>query len=463
MTAAVQLLRLQGLLEELASLPRCPVDLVALILRTPSDSPSEEFSDGASNDLSQLCSPCMPSATDVSVVGMPTHTSISAKELTFRLHVPAPLSTTEADIVLRGLAQHISVDASLKSCTLPIELCADLDSLSVVVRALLPLALDSGSEVQIRDVRVAGARVLMPYPILVSIVAGMMPPLELPTPSLSFIGEGPAISRSGRLFVPQGASSDERGGPLCIFEPNGTAVPSIVEPSASAVAVCDDTDTLVLSCRTSRQVVALSLSTLQPRWSTDEASSDMMGAAILPSASPTPAVAVTAFSKKRLQCYALADGRLLSSVDVDDCPVSIAAATSACGSDSACSVFVAIQSSSRAMPVLTFLWQGGKLVYLSEAPNPASFSRLRNYRLLAVMPPAPGKLRSHLLIGTWGTSELLVVALPKYTHVHTHKLQGMSVSGIAADPCGTALAVCDRNGFKTRVLSWPIDGMPELE
>jgi hypothetical protein len=285
-----------------------------------------------------------------------------------------------------------------------------------------------------------------------------MPPLELPTPSLSFIGEGPAISRSGRLFVPQGAASGAAGKPLCIFEPDGTAVPSIVEPSASAVAVCDDTDTLVLSCRASRQVVALSLSTLQPRWSNTEVDSEMMGAAILSHALPTPVVVVSAYNTQRLQCYALIDGRLMSCIALDDGPVSIAAAS--CKSCSGSVDYTVFVESSQTL--LTYFWQGGELVHLPQAPDPLRFSSESNYRLLAVMPPAPGKLRSHLLIGTWGTEELLVVELPGYTLVHKHKLQGMRVSGIAADPNGTALAVCDRNGFKTRVLSWPVDGMPAL-
>jgi len=36
-----------------------------------------------------------------------------------------------------------------------------------------------------------------------------------------------------------------------------------------------------------------------------------------------------------------------------------------------------------------------------------------------------------------------VLSLPGLALVHTHRLEGMQVWGLAADPCGTALAVCD--------------------
>jgi len=56
-------------------------------------------------------------------------------------------------------------------------------------------------------------------------------------------------------------------------------------------------------------------------------------------------------------------------------------------------------------------------------------------RPLAVMPPAPGKRASHLIVGLWKTSELRVLSLPGLALVHTHRLEGIEVIGLAADPC----------------------------
>ena len=82
------------------------------------------------------------------------------------------------------------------------------------------------------------------------------------------------------------------------------------------------------------------------------------------------------------------------------------------------------------------------------------------YRPLTVMPPVPGKLVSHLVVGSFHDPELLVIALPELRLVHRHELLGMRVSGLAADPWGRALVVGDANTM--RVLPWPLLGMEEL-
>jgi len=59
--------------------------------------------------------------------------------------------------------------------------------------------------------------------------------------------------------------------------------------------------------------------------------------------------------------------------------------------------------------------------------------------------------------------ELRVLSLPGLALVHTHRLEGMQVCGLAADPWGAALAVCDDASESTHVLAWPLPGMPQLE
>lgn len=94
-------------------------------------------------------------------------------------------------------------------------------------------------------------------------------------------------------------------------------------------------------------------------------------------------------------------------------------------------------------------------------------------RPLAVMPPPPGKRTSHLVVGTLSASRLRVLALPSLALVHEHTLGSESVlmpgtwgevgvAGLAADPWGMAIAVCDNKSGTAAVLAWPLPGMPPL-
>jgi hypothetical protein len=82
------------------------------------------------------------------------------------------------------------------------------------------------------------------------------------------------------------------------------------------------------------------------------------------------------------------------------------------------------------------------------------------YRPLTVVPPVPGKSVSHLVVGSSDDGELLVISLPERRLVHRHTLYRTRVFGLAADPWGRALVVCDVS--KMRVLPWPLPGMPDL-
>lgn len=85
---------------------------------------------------------------------------------------------------------------------------------------------------------------------------------------------------------------------------------------------------------------------------------------------------------------------------------------------------------------------------------------LTNWAVLAVMPPAPGAATSHLIVGTSGSSELRIIALPGLQRVCDVSLPaGIQVIGLAADPLGRALVVCDGASRSVQALRWPLDGM----
>ena len=56
-----------------------------------------------------------------------------------------------------------------------------------------------------------------------------------------------------------------------------------------------------------------------------------------------------------------------------------------------------------------------------------------------------------------------MLSLPGLALVHTHRLEGMQVTGLAADPLGGAVVVCDRESGATHIIAWPLPGMPPLQ
>ena len=109
--------------------------------------------------------------------------------------------------------------------------------------------------------------------------------------------------------------------------------------------------------------------------------------------------------------------------------------------------------------LIAFRWNG--VTFANEGQVEAA-GATNAYRPLAVMPPAPGLHTSYLVMGTCFTPTLIVLSLPDRRLFHMHTLDGIKVMGLAADPSGTALAVCDSASEAVHVLPWPLPGMPVL-
>ena len=108
--------------------------------------------------------------------------------------------------------------------------------------------------------------------------------------------------------------------------------------------------------------------------------------------------------------------------------------------------------------VSAFRWDGDGAALVAEGAVEAAGTE-DNWRPLAVVPPAFGLRTSYLVVGNTYSPTLRVLSLPDRRLVHTHELEGMQVRGLAADPSGTALAVCDFTSQAIYVLPWPLPGM----
>jgi hypothetical protein len=112
--------------------------------------------------------------------------------------------------------------------------------------------------------------------------------------------------------------------------------------------------------------------------------------------------------------------------------------------------------------VSTFSWDGNKLVRGRDAEE--AVPRTTYARPLTVVPPAPGKRRSYLVVAEYTQEGLQVLLLPELKPVHTHPPSALpvGVGSLTADATGTSLIVFDHRKPRIHVLRWPLEGMPPL-
>jgi hypothetical protein len=119
---------------------------------------------------------------------------------------------------------------------------------------------------------------------------------------------------------------------------------------------------------------------------------------------------------------------------------------------------------------MVFMWDGGKLI--EKASISVDVSSL--YRLLAVVPaampqrpgidatartPGTGTSSSYLMIGDHEQEKVTVLSLPKHEVICVWSCPGVTyLSGLAADPSGRAIAICNYSDG-THVVPWPPEGV----
>jgi hypothetical protein len=289
-------------------------------------------------------------------------------------------------------------------------------------------------------------------PVSIGVITGMHAPLRLEGASTDLCIT-PVINIDGTLFVPRQLSDS-----VLIYSADGTPVPPLVIDSVglshdtNSAAYDESRNTLLLADdnSSSSKLVAVDMSSHSVRWATAPGLlNGIDGIAVL---LKHGIVFVSSCGDFKLYAHRLSDGVRIASMKVPGC--------SYLASDPETSVVYASSICDTGMlAVVPYLWNGAKLVKQSVVYAPGITGK---FRPISVMPPAPGLRTSYLIVGEVDSSTLHIISLPDHRLVHMHTLEGMQVAGLAADPSGTALAVCDRASKLVHVLPWPLPGMPVL-
>jgi hypothetical protein len=326
----------------------------------------------------------------------------------------------------------------------------------VSVSVAIPESAGRGAEVVVSSVTVTGQPVTrgQVLPERLPAIRGMHTPLLIAGAISQAFGCVPVISLEGTLYVPQSDS------PVVLaFAADGMPFPSILlaalglSANTRCAAFVEATGTLLLADtnRDSSKLVAVDAASRAVRWST-ALQYDCHGIAVLP---VQGMVVVSDSIQNKLHVHRLSDGVRVASAKATS--PKYVAADPASGT-----VYASSHIYEEACTVSAFRWDGAALV--AEGGVEAGFAdHSGTQRPLAVMSPTLGRHTSYLIVGTAWTSTLCVMSLPDRRLVHTHTLEGMLVTGLAAHPSGTALAVCDYASKAIHVLSWPLPGMPPLQ
>jgi hypothetical protein len=407
------------------------------------------------NAFGTVIAPRVVLARHVEVRGLPKHARLD-RPLQFELALSADYPCTapaELEAAVASLIPHVHADVSLVCGDVSQPLLATLVSSAagrgVDVSVAVPASADRDSKVVIRDISVAGQPVThgQSLPAHVGVTTGMRAPLRLKGAANDHRST-PAISGDGTLYAPRLNNPD-----VVVFSADGTPLPPLTLASlglsmCTHAAAFDETTAMLLLADANggvSKLVAVDAVSRAVRWSTR-----LGGHCYAISVLPAQGLVVTsALIVRELRVHRLADGALTSTTTTADYPSFVAA------DPATATLYV-----SAGAQVTAFLWNGSALV--SEGAVEAA-GDTDNFRPLAVVPPAPGQCTSYLVVRTYKAQTLLVLSLPDRRLVHTHTLEGMEVVGLAADPAGTALAVCDSASKVVRVLPWPLPGMPPLQ
>jgi hypothetical protein len=372
-----------------------------------------------------------------------------------------PANDTERRIALASLCSHAIIDV-LFDCAgyrqmLATTFAPSSNGRGITVSAYVPESAIIGDTVSVLRAVLAGEPVQVDkvLPARLRVTVGMRAPALLSIAGGISYALSPSITADGMLCVPR--SSD---GPILFYDSDGTALPqlplnsTLKVSSCTAVASCTVSD---LECgsgvvsgdivlvadynSTSPHLTAYSQARRAVLWTVPLGGGGFRGIATLPARG---IVAVCNYNSFQLHAHRLTDGARVSSTRAAYFPACLAA------DPDRDTVYACLGHR-----VAAFRWDGS--TFVEDGVVVAAGDR-RAERLLAVMPSVYSSDSATLIVGHLGSSELLLISLPDRRLICKENLDVTEVYGLAADPSGTALAVCSQYG-KVHVLAWPLSEM----
>ena len=339
--------------------------------------------------------------------------------------------------------------------SLPVTLTPVVNKSSIYLRVSIavPTIALVGDRIAIGPVVVAGSVLGHPFPSSTLVRrGGMHAPLRIAEVAVDYYTT-PCISADGNLFVP-----NKEGSYVASIDADGTRAKDLLREEEGAEACCaaaldEESQTLIT---TRYGAVALDLESGIVRWAiTDAHLISGIGIAVIPSwqsdAPHTGALFVCNGSENSSSCLHLcrvADGSVAASALCHSPgPLAYAVDTR--------QLFISCDSGAR---IAMWAWEGSRLIDLGENVAMPPEANLADYPPLAIMPVSDGARMPFLIVGECDSDTLRVFSLPLITLVHTHTFPGFEIEGLAADPSGTALAVCDRASGAVYVVPWPLPG-----
>ena len=419
---------------------------------------------GRVDDLARLFAPPAVKVADVDVLTSPW--SLPEDAANMKLYLGVQLGgryrPDEITHVLEWLAAATRVDAFLRifggaPVPLHVGLSCDAEAISVLVHLEVPPHAGRALEVVVKGISVAGQKV-GGFP-RTTLLRGIECNREACPAAKFMVPRSPCVTLCGDLIAPSWSADAE----TLRFSSYGHQLPpEVAFPPNMQWAACagGDHTTIVLAAERQFAIYALepdyAADNWRVRWSQSSHPECCHGVAALPRQGLLVAVCADV-RESMLNVYHLADGRVHRKLSAGARLQPYMAADALSGS-----VFgnVLVDTASGYCGLQVRQWAVSAESGTSGVVVAAAGINSCPYRPLTVMPPAPGKRVAHLVAGTFVNGELLVIALPELRLVHRHRLSKMRVTGLAADPWGRALVVCDGNAI--RVLPWPLRGMEEL-
>jgi len=280
----------------------------------------------------------------------------------------------------------------------------------------------------------------------------MHAPLCIPDVAVDYYTT-PCISVDGNLFVPNKERSY-----VATIDADGTRAKDLLREEEGVRACCaaalDEESQTLLATRYG--AVALDLASGVVRWTVNDTSRiSGIGIAIFPSwQSDAPhegALFVCNGRDNSSSCLHVChvfNGSVVASAPCDSPgPLAYAVDTR--------QLFVSCDSGAR---IASWAWDGSRLVDLGEKVEMPREANVVDFPPLTIMPVYVGAQTPFLIVGECDCDTVRVFSLPLITLVHTHTFLGFEIEGLAADPSGTALAVCDRASGAVHVVPWPLPG-----